>query len=480
MRRIFALILSVLMIVCAVGTPVAEEDFGFGVLTQAGSVQGTGYEHGGIDIHCAMGTPIYACADGTITYSEAGHTSNNKPHETAFSVKIKLATPFTYNGYKYVSAFYTHFSKLVYDVAEGSKKSGTIAVKRGDLLGWSGTANYAPHLHFSFETGTAQSCRMMKTSELIEVLKLSYGQKWSGYDPESDTQDSYEKLQDSAYPTPVTAYTQLAEPVQMYNRIYGNEAGVFDGTSGPLTINTVYHNGWVKVSCVIDGTSRVRYCYLSSFITQKLSPYSMTVTKNTKVYGREDMTQVLGTVYSTDIFTVVNTNGTALQILYPLDAGGFKLGWIDAAAAAQSVPEDSSTALIINTESGYARTEEGLLTGVGADSMVNAVLSNFTNTALRIEGAQNNMVGTGSTVELYNTSGSVDAVRVVVTGDLSGDGAVSAIDLLALERYFLGTHLLDETTYTAAKISGNETISAADMLLMKKQVQQTNEETPTE
>jgi len=80
----------------------------FSLPMKSGTTQGTGYEHAGLDIHAPMGTPIYAVANGKITYSEYGHTVNTGAHETAYSVKILLDSPFTYGGITYISAYYTH------------------------------------------------------------------------------------------------------------------------------------------------------------------------------------------------------------------------------------------------------------------------------------------------------------------------------------------------------------------------------------
>lgn len=143
------------------------------------TVQGIGYEHQGVDLHAPIGTPIYAVASGTIQYSEWGHTVNRGPNETAYSVKIRLDKPFTKNGVKYICAYYTHMSKLVYNVPEKSNKSNTIRVKPGDLIGYSGTANNCPHLHFSFEGDAASNYKMMYTSDVCNMLKVSRGEKWS-------------------------------------------------------------------------------------------------------------------------------------------------------------------------------------------------------------------------------------------------------------------------------------------------------------
>lgn len=158
---------------------VISNSVSFSKPISSATVQGIGYEHPGVDLHAPIGTPVYAVANGTIQYSEWGHTVNKGSHETAYSVKIKLDKPFTRNGVKYICAYYTHMSKLVYDVPEKSNKSNTIHVKPGDLIGYSGTANYCAHLHFSFEGDASSNYKMMYTTDVCNMLGISRGEKWN-------------------------------------------------------------------------------------------------------------------------------------------------------------------------------------------------------------------------------------------------------------------------------------------------------------
>ena len=48
-----------------------------------------------------------------------------------------------------------------------------------------------------------------------------------------------------------------------------------------------------------------------------------------KVYRTAAGTTQLGSVWSTDTFTVVAEKGGMAQIIYPLDSGGYKMGWMD-------------------------------------------------------------------------------------------------------------------------------------------------------
>ena len=48
-----------------------------------------------------------------------------------------------------------------------------------------------------------------------------------------------------------------------------------------------------------------------------------------KVYRTCSGTTQLGSVWNTDTFTVVAVKGGMAQIIYPLDDGGYKMGWIN-------------------------------------------------------------------------------------------------------------------------------------------------------
>lgn len=105
-----------------------------------------------------------------------------------------------------------------------------------------------------------------------------------------------------------------------------------DGTTDKTTILNVYDNGWVRVQYPLyNGTNKTAYCYLSDFISPDEVVeefYDYTVSANTYVYRRSDMTEQFGTVYPTDKITVVAEKDNMLQIIYPLDIGGYKMGWI--------------------------------------------------------------------------------------------------------------------------------------------------------
>ena len=102
-----------------------------------------------------------------------------------------------------------------------------------------------------------------------------------------------------------------------------------EGLTDLCTINRIYANGWVQVTYPISSGSKTAFCLLSDFIGDgAVTPFKSQVSSNTKVYRRPDMSETIGSVWSTDEFYVVAQQGNRQQIIYPLDTGGWKMGWI--------------------------------------------------------------------------------------------------------------------------------------------------------
>lgn len=108
------------------------------------------YEHNGIDFISPIGKPVYSPVNGTLVYSEWGHTRNKGTVETSYTVTIAMDAPATVNGKQVSSIFLTHLSGITNRCARGecNKK-----VKQGELIGFIGWAN-AGHLHMTVYPGS--------------------------------------------------------------------------------------------------------------------------------------------------------------------------------------------------------------------------------------------------------------------------------------------------------------------------------------
>lgn len=86
-----------------------------------------GYPHNGIDVACPIGTPIRACDDGRVFYSD------NVPDKDGMGILL---------AHTWGLSNYWHLSNLI-------ARSGNFC-KQGDIIGLSGNTGFVtgPHLHF--------------------------------------------------------------------------------------------------------------------------------------------------------------------------------------------------------------------------------------------------------------------------------------------------------------------------------------------
>lgn len=157
------------------------------------------------------------------------------------------------------------------------------------------------------------------------IIANNYGN--NQYDYELDSRfASFEGIQCYAN-TSDKVYTQSA----VGNT--GTAYGYIDGANDLCTIQQVYANGWCKVRYPAGsaGYTKTGYCDFSTFVDSDaaVEPYTAQVGETVKVYTTQAGITSLGSVWSTDVFTVVAESDGMAQIIYPLDDGGYKMGWID-------------------------------------------------------------------------------------------------------------------------------------------------------
>ena len=139
----------------------------------------------GLDISAPVGTPVLAAANGKVVYAEKGHTSWQRRDrvtgadiDTPYSILVELDNPVTFkDGRKANYIWYTHLSKLQVEKADGSENS--VPIKQGDVIGYSGTANDSPHLHFGVLTNRSQEeGEYFTPAEIREMLGIAKTQQW--------------------------------------------------------------------------------------------------------------------------------------------------------------------------------------------------------------------------------------------------------------------------------------------------------------
>lgn len=132
---------------------------------------------------------------------------------------------------------------------------------------------------------------------------------------------------------PLTTYAISSGRVYVQQEIgnTGTGYGYIDGASDSNTIIQVYDNGWCKVRYPASGYTKTGFCLFSEFYDADwaVTPYKAYTSATASVYTKSDMAVKLGSVWSTDEITVIAEKNNVCQIIYPLDNGGCKMGWIE-------------------------------------------------------------------------------------------------------------------------------------------------------
>lgn len=129
--------------------------------------------------------------------------------------------------------------------------------------------------------------------------------------------------------TPVTVYALSTKRVYTYKAVKGRYSGYIDGATDQCKILEIYDNGWCKVSYPVSNGTKEAYTTTDKFfVNVDFDTITCQLGSDKTVYKRSDLAQTLGTVYGTDDIIVIGQQNGNTQILYPLDGGGYKSGWI--------------------------------------------------------------------------------------------------------------------------------------------------------
>lgn len=250
-------------------------------------------------------------------------------------------------------------------------------------------------------------------------------------------------------------------------------------------LSTAKTYGWNSVSNAISGaSSKLSSSYISvGQYTTYLQKYNVVPTSISKLYSHQYMTNVAAPsseskiAYSTyQNLGIINEAFTFYIPVYEnMSATIYNNG--SGATGDNSTNTSNMSISSIVTSSGY-KYESGTISKIPLGTDVSSVISSLQ----AISGSQNifvkdlkgNLVtsgniGTGFKVTVSNNETS-EELTVVISGDTSGDGAITALDLLQIQKYILGTYSLNDAVFKAGDTSKDGTITALDLLQVQKHI----------
>lgn len=234
------------------------------------------------------------------------------------------------------------------------------------------------------------------------------------------------------------------------------------GVSG-YTLTPTFTGGTTDYSVIVD------------YSVTSVSVSAATVNGNARVQGTGNQTLQVGE--NRIPITVTAQNGAVrtytITILRKNEGNpGSGANTSEPAASATETPGGSGT---INYQTNYVirnGTITGITPGTSASELVNGLgASGSTVTIYKSDGVTVNdgRIGTGSIVQVVSGN-TKETYTCVIYGDVSGDGAVNALDLLKVQKHIIGASKLEGVYETAANVKKSGSVSALDLLKIQKHI----------
>ncbi len=132
-----------------------------------------------------------------------------------------------------------------------------------------------------------------------------------------------------------------------------------------------------------------------------------------------------------------------------------------------------STTSIADFNGSYA-ISDNIISGIATSTTVDSFVSNLgcTNGTVTVMDSSENtktsgIMVTGDKVQV-TVSGNTTTYTVVIYGDVNGDGTITALDLLKVQKHIIGAATLKGAYLTAANVSKSDSVSSLDLLRIQK------------
>lgn len=161
---------------------------------------------------------------------------------------------------------------------------------------------------------------------------------------------------DKKYPTPIKAYTINTGKTTVYNAISGSAKANKIYDTDLCTISAIYTNGWCKVTFPLDkGGTDSGYVKTSVFFNPSYDVFNMKTGKQITTYTRNNLKASTGYAGSGDKVYVIGHTSGAVQIAYPLTAGGYKAAWMPISVLTDTIKYNANggTGTMSNTSVKY-------------------------------------------------------------------------------------------------------------------------------
>lgn len=286
-----------------------------------------------------------------------------------------------------------------------------------------------------------------------------------------DGDSGYE--QSDKYSVPIYSFTVNTGKTLVYKTING-EAKVNKIYDTDLcTINKLYSNGWCHVKFPLDaGGYDTGYVNTSVFFDFDAEKKEFYIPNQTETYSRSNLVDDIGYVGAGDTVYLLNQTETAVQVMYPLITGGYKVGWISISAVNYTLSYNANGGINPPTNQN-ASIESQILISTDIPERSGYTFLGWSESASSslVSLQPGDPITLNSDLTLYAVWRK-DQSQETVLGDVNGDGIVNSSDVSVLRTYLVNFDYIEgKSTVTVspgADINGDGVINGKDLIRLRK------------
>lgn len=139
-----------------------------------------------------------------------------------------------------------------------------------------------------------------------------------------------------------------------------------------------------------------------------------------------------------------------------------------------TVDPDKNNFIILKSDSSLNYDELGYLRRIDLNTTVDEIKDQFTNDNLYFYDINGNVlndedtIGTGTQIKLFNGDEVVDTKTVVITGDMTGDGLINNRDVAMMNKTLIGTVEAEEYQMLAIDVNGDGSVNNRDAAMVAR------------
>ena len=126
----------------------------------------------------------------------------------------------------------------------------------------------------------------------------------------------------------------------------------------------------------------------------------------------------------------------------------------------------------------YDVSKPNIINKIGNNTSIDNFKSNIISNSLittkiykdNIEVGVSTKIATGQILKTYFSDELLSEYKLIVSGDINGDGQANASDILKMKMHILGKNILEDIIFTAGDIDENNSVNATDIIYLKRYI----------